>query len=202
MLLRHSLRLAFVVLPLVALLPSTAYAERVVTRDPAGDALVTSEVEGVEQSTIAPDQRTLDIVRTVVDHRAEVVLVRVQFRRLATDPFIFVGTRLKLPRGKVDVFVEHLGGKPIVSGVANGGREIDCPGLKADVYRSTRSTTLSVPTSCLGDARWVRVGVVAYGLDLDQVNDAEVGGVHSDDAHRDGTFDVKKPALGPMVRRG
>lgn len=202
MLLRHSLRLAVVALPLVALPPSTAYAERVVTRDPAGDALVTSEVEGVEQSTIAPDQRTLDIVRTVVDHRPEVVLVRVQFRRLATDPFMFVGTRLKLPRGKVDVFVEHLGGKPIVSGAANGGREIDCPGLKADVYRSTRSTTLSVPTSCLSDALWVRVGVVAYGIELDQENDAEVGGVYSDDAHRDGTFNVEKPALGPRVRRG
>jgi hypothetical protein len=202
MLLRHSLRLAVAVLPLVALLPSTAYAERVVTRDPAGDALVTSDVEGVEQSAIAPDHRTLDIVRTVVDHRTEVVLVRVRFRRLATDPFMVIGTRLRLPRGKVDVLVEHLGGKPIVSYAANGGREIDCPGLKADVYRSTRSAILSVPTSCVGDARWVRAGVIAFGVDLDQQDDAEAGGIYSDDAHRNGTFDLEKPALGPRVRRG
>lgn len=200
--LRHSLRLAVVALPLVALLPSTAYAERVVSRDPAGDALVTSEVDGVEQSTIAPDQRTLDIVRTIVVHRPEVVVVRVQFRRLATDPFIFVGTRLKLPRGKVDVVVEQLGGKPIVSGTATGGREIDCPGLKADVHRSTRSMSVSVPTSCLSDPRWVRVGVAAFGTDLDQVSGSEVGGIYSDDAHRDGTFNAEKPALGPRVHRG
>lgn len=201
MLPRRSLQLAVAVLPVVALLPSAAYAERVVTRDPAGDALVTSEVEGVEQSAVAPDQRTLDIVRTVVDHRPKVVRVRVQFRGLATDPLMFVGTRLKLPRGKVDVFVEHLGGKPIVSGAANGGKEIDCQGLKADVHRSTRSTTLSVPTSCLGGARWVRVGVVAYGVDLDQEDDAQARGIYSDDAHRDGTFDVEKPALGPRASR-
>jgi hypothetical protein len=200
--LRHSLRLAVGVLPLVALLPSTAYAERVVTRDPAGDALVTSEVDGVEQSAVAPEQRTLDIVRTVVDHRSDVVLVRVQFRRLATDPLMFIGTRLRLPRGKVDVLVEHLGGKPIVSGAAHGSREIDCPGLEAHVQRSTRSTVLSVPTACLGDARWVRVGVVAYGVDLDQEDGARVSGAYSDDAHRDGTFDVDKPALGPKARRG
>lgn len=199
MLLRRSLRLAVAVLPVVALLPSTAYAERVVTRDPAGDALVTSDVEGVEQSAVAPDQRTLDIVRTVVDHRPKVVRVRVQFRRLATDPLMFVGTRLKLPRGKVDVFVEHLGGKPIVSGAAYGGKEIECPGLKADVHPSTRSTTLAVPTSCLGDARWVRVGVVAYGVDLDQEDEVQAGGVYSDDAHRDGAYDGEKPALGPKV---
>jgi hypothetical protein len=200
--LRHSLRLAVGVLPLVALLPSTAYAERVVSRDPAGDALVTSEVDGVEQSAVAPEQRTLDIVRTVVDHRSDVVLVRVQFRRLATDPLMFIGTRLRLPRGKVDVLVEHLGGKPIVSGAAHGSREIACPGLEAHVQRSTRSTVLSVPTACLGDARWVRVGVVAYGVDLDQEDGARVSGVYSDDAHRDGTFDVDKPAVGPKVRRG
>ncbi len=202
MLLRHSLRLAVAVLPLVAFLPSTAYAERVVTLDPAGDAVVTSEVEGVEQSDAAPDQRSLDIVRTVVDHRPEVVRVRAQFRKFAKDPFMFVGTRLKLPRGKVDVFVEYLGGKPIVSGVAKGPKEIDCPGLKVDRQRSTRSTTLSVPTSCLGDPRWVRVGVVAFGVDLDQGDDAQARGVYSDDAHRDGTFDVENPALGPKVRRG
>ncbi|NYE38615.1 hypothetical protein F4692_003765 [Nocardioides cavernae] len=59
-----------------------------------------------------------------------------------------------------------------------------------------------MPTSCLGDARWVRVGVVAYGIDLDQEDDAGVSGVYSDDAHRDGSFDVEKAALGPRVRRG
>ncbi|NYE38614.1 hypothetical protein F4692_003764 [Nocardioides cavernae] len=117
--------LTVAVLLAVALLPSTAYAERVVTRDPAGDALATSEVKGVEQSTIAPDQRALDIVRTVVDHRRGAVSVRVQFRKLGTDPLVFVGTRLKLPRGRVDVYVEHLGGKPIVTGAAHGaGRSI------------------------------------------------------------------------------
>lgn len=57
-------------------------------------------------------------------------------------------------------------------------------------------------TSCLGDARWVRVGVVAYGVDLDQQDDTEAGGIYSDDAHREGTVDVEKPALGPRVHRG
>lgn len=200
--LRHSLRLAVAVLPVAALLvPATAYAERVVTRDPAGDALATSDVEGVEQSAAAPDQRVVDIVRTVVDHRPEVVRVRLQFRDLARDPFMFVGTRLKLPQGRVDVLVELLGGKPIVSGTETGGRELDCPGLRADVRRTTRSINLVVPTSCLGDARWVRVGAVAFGADLAQ-EDAEVVRTYSDDAHRDGTVDVEKPALGPRVRRG
>lgn len=201
MLTRHSLRLAIVALPLVALLPSTAHADRVVTRDPAGDALVTSEVDGVEQSAVAADHRTVDIVRTVVVHDAEVVRVRTQFRRLASDPLVFIGARLKLPKGKVDVLVEHLGGTPIVSGTAGGGRELDCPGLEARVQRSTRSITLSVPTSCLRDPRWVRVGVVAFGGDLDQENDSNTDGIYSDDAHRDGTFDADKPALGPRVRR-
>lgn len=77
-----------------------------------------------------------------------------------------------------------------------------CPGLKAVRQRSTRSAVLSVPTTCLGDPRWVRAGVVAFGADLDQEDDAQAGGIYSDDAHRDGTVDVEKPALGPKVRRG
>lgn len=199
---RHPVRLVAAAACSLALLPTAAQAERVVTRDPAGDALVTSEVEGAEQAVVVPDHRTLDIVRTVVDHRAEVVLVRVQFRRLATDPLVFVATRLKLPRAKVDIFVELLGGKPIVSGVAPGGSDLECPGLEAEVRRASRSTVLRVPTSCLGDARWVRAGVVAFGADLDEGGDAEVGGVYADDANRDGIFDDERPALGPKVRRG
>jgi hypothetical protein len=157
------------------------------------------------QFTPAPANRTVDIVRTVVDHGDDRMRVSVKFRELGRDPFLFLGARVQTPRAEFDVAVQYLRRKPRVVGLVNGSDVIECRGVSTSVYRSTRSITLSVPTSCLGDPRWVRVGLGAEGLDLDQ-EDPEVPGVYSDDANRFGDFadlnDFADLGDGPKVRRG
>ena len=39
------------------------------------------------------------------------------------------------------------------------GKDVKCPGATWSIHRSANRITASIPTPCLGDPRWVRVGV-------------------------------------------
>ena len=195
-------RLVALALPVVVLLaPSIAHAEKVVTRDAAGDVvqLIQNE-DGSTQTIAAPDYAGADIVRTVVDHRAARLRVSVRFRELRRDPWQITVVRVLTPRGKYDLLVERLGGKPIV-GLKRGKKDVDCGGVKARVDRRTRSVTASLPTACLDAPRWVQVGVGAVAVDEDPLSpDLLVG--YADDGHRDGDIRESSIAKGPKVHRG
>ena len=189
-----------VVLPVALLLPVAAHAEKVVTRDPAGDVvtLVTDE-DGAEEVVAAPEYARVDIVRTVVDHRVNRLRVSVRFRELGRGPFQFTVIRVVTPREKFDLFVERLGGKPIVT-MSRGKKELECAGLRARVDRSTTSVTTTLPTACIATPRWVQVGVGAIAIDEDG-SVPDVLATYADDGHR-GTIRDNSIGKGPKVRRG
>lgn len=200
---RLSPRLVALALPVVALLaPSIAHAEKVVTRDVAGDVvqLIQNE-DGSTETLAAPDYAGADIVRTVVDHRTARLRVSVRFRELRRDPFHFTIVRVLTPRGKYDLTVERLGGKPIVS-LMRGKKDVECRALKARVDRGTRSVTASLPTSCLDAPRWVQVGVGAVAVDTDSNSDSNSLAAYADDGHRDGDIRESSITKGPKVHRG
>ena len=198
---RVGTRLVALALPVVALLaPSIAHAEKVVTRDAAGDVvqLIQNE-DGSTETIAAPDYAGADIVRTVVDHRSARLRVSVRFRELRRDSWHFTVIRVLTPRGKFDLLVERPGGKPIVS-LTRGKKDVDCRGLKARVDRGTRSVTASLPTACLDTPRWVQVGVGAIALDGDPLS-PDLLAAYADDGHRDGDIRESSIAKGPKVRR-
>ena len=196
---RPGLRLLAVALPLALLMPATAYAEKVVTEDAVGDVLV-FEGESFEDALPAPEQTNIDVVRTAVSHGESRLRVRVQFRALEQQAYQFTIIGIATADAKYEISVERLGGKPVASLSRRRG-DVECRSLKGQVDTSAGVLTASLPTSCLDNPRWVRVGVGAVALDDDDAEQPDGGTVYADDAHRAGEI-RERIASGPKVRRG
>ena len=125
--------------------------------------------------------------------------VSVRFGALERDPFQITFVRVKTSSGSFDVLVERLGGKPITS-IGRGSKVVECRGLKAKVDLVAGTVTTSLPTTCIGNPRWVQVGVGAIALAALE-GQPEEGAAYADDAIRVGEI-RDRIALGPKVRRG
>lgn len=196
---RHGARLAALLVPAALLLPTAAHAEKVVTEDAVGDVLSLGESEDPADAVPAPDYAGVDVLRTAVAHGAQRLRVGVRFRNLERDPFQFTVIHVSTPQGGYEIVVERLGDKPITS-LVRGRKDVDCRGLKTKVDLAEETVTTSLPTSCLGAPRWVKVGVGAVALAADQAS-PELAAVYADDAHRDGEI-RDRIAPGPKVHRG
>lgn len=195
---RHGARLAALLLaPAAFVLPTAAHAEKVVTEDAVGD-VVSVESEDPAEAVPAPDYAGVDVVRTAVAHGATRLRVSVRLRALERDPFQFTILRVDTPEARYEIVVERLGGNPVTS-MERGRKGVDCLGLKAKVDLGADTVTTSLPTSCLGAPRWVKVGVGAVALAADQAS-PELAAAYADDAHRAGEI-RDRIAPGPKVRR-
>lgn len=204
-------RLLAVVLTATAALgaPTAAHAERAVTQDPAGDAVLVDtttepapDAEGGQiPSTPAPEFTAVDITRTVVDHRADRLRVTVRFRDLRSTQLHFTAIRVRTPQRRFGIDIERMRGRS--QGAATltgaGGRTVECRGLRWSIDNDTDRVVASLPTSCLDAPRWVQVGVGA--ISLDSALGSGVEEVFADDGQRaDAIRDNLKK--GPKVRRG
>lgn len=193
-------RILAVLVPVALLTPVAAHAEKVVTEDAVGDVVtLLDESVDLDEAIPAPDHEGADVVRTAVAHGAKRLRVSVAFRALERDPFQFIVIRVRTPRGKYEVLVERLGGKPITT-IDRGRETVDCDGSGAKVDLRADTVTASLPTSCLDAPRWVQIGVGAVSVSGQQGN-PELAAVYADDAHRDGAI-RDNIATGPKVRRG
>ena len=196
---RHSLRLAAIALPVLALVPTAAHAEKVVTHDPAGDVVMYAG--GPADETVpAPDHVGTDLVRTSVAHGEKRLRVNLGYQALERDPFQLTVIGLKTSRGAFEIVVERLGGSPITSIAGRHDDDLECRGLKSTVNLRTDVVSTSLPTSCLGAPQWVRVGAGAIEVSGD-VDQPELAAAYADDAHRAGEI-RDNLAFGPKVRRG
>lgn len=211
---RVATRLIVVLLPAVLVLGSSpsAHAERVVTRDAAGDAVGTVYTEvaqpagfGPPEDVPRPRHKAVDITRTVVDHDADRLRVSVDYRRLSRtfshDQYIRVRTS---DRSSFLIVAERLGGPmyPLLAGGRNF-EPIQCPGIAASVDEASDRIAVTVPTACLGDPRWVRVAVHASGVDRRaRTADPDPYEVFSDLGHVSGPFRPGDSRWGPEVRQG
>jgi hypothetical protein len=192
-------RLVAVLVPVALSLPAAAHAEKVVFDDAVGDVVSIVDDQDLDQSVAAPEYAGVDVVKTSVALGASRLRIGVRFRALERAQPQFTAVRVRTPDGTFSMTVERLGGKPTTS-IGRGRKDVDCPGLAAEVDLGADTVTVSLPASCVGDPRWVQVGVGAAAILLVDGQPDE-GAAYADDAVRDGEV-RDRIALGPKVRRG
>ncbi len=203
---RLALRLLALV-PLALLTPAAAHAEKVVTTDPTADVVYlgpTEQGQGDTDNLVpAPDNTTADVTRTVVDHTESRVKVRIDLRELGRAEVYFAVLQVRTPAGTFEVETDqHLARRPKVE-MTRRSRAVECRRLRAVTDRTDARVTITVPTSCLGDPRWVQVGAGVASLEtVTGADGAEQALVFADDAHRVGTVGYDNLSKGPKVRRG
>lgn len=207
---RHLPSLLAVVLSAgLVLFGPASHADRSVTADAPSDALLVSFDESPGSTGFstapAPDQSSVDITRTVVQHRTDRLRVTVRFRdlELTRRAFHFTSLRVLTPEAGYDLDVENLTGRDGSAELRRGSRTVECRGLRSSMDEDTDRVVVSVPTACLSAPRWVRIGVAAIEVDADLT--PQPSGemqVFADDGHRPGRISENSIAKGPKVFAG
>jgi hypothetical protein len=204
---RAAARLAAALLPAAVLVPAAAHAERVVVRDPGHDVAriddEASDAAGTEVAVTAPGEASTDITRVVVDHRAGLLRLTVQVRDLRHRFVDAAGIRLRSPTWRWDVDVIR-SGRETYTLLTRGARGSDrpCGGLVTTVDTRADRLIVSVPTTCIEDPRWVRVGVALLAINVPQGSTIEDADIYMDEAGVTGFHGDRDPLLGPRVHRG
>jgi hypothetical protein len=179
----------------VALAPTAAHADRHTHPDPAGDVVSTAGEAGT--TTPQPTRTNGDIVSSTVIHKGRRVVLQLQYVDLAPSPethaHAFV-LRTPSMRREIDLVATDSvwGGRVFM--IKPGGTKVRCHVRKKLDYEAN-TATVAVPRSCLGNPRWVRVGMANVtftgfdAADTQYIDDAQATGI--------GT----RPVLGPKVRR-
>lgn len=205
---RTAARMVATLLPAALLLPAAAHAERVVTRDASRDVVRLDEVASQEANhevvVAEPRSTTTDITRVVVDHRAGLLRVAVHVRDLRDDTFADrVSVRLRSQERLFEIEAMRRGRHTYTSMTrGHRGTGKTCGGLVTVVDSRADTLVVSVPTMCIEDPRWVRVGANMLGV---RVTHTSQSGDESillmDEAGVTGFHGDGPPALGPKVRR-
>jgi hypothetical protein len=148
---RH-LRLGLVALAVGALLaPSAAYADTMRHGDPQHDVAK----RYLDHAVRAPDNANADILRTVATHGKKSVTVKVKLA--AVGRYWDVRARIVTPK---TYFVADLswGDFMYVHVTRHYVHDVSCDAATYDVNGKQDVITLTVPRSCLGNPKWVKVG--------------------------------------------
>jgi hypothetical protein len=208
---------------LLALAAAPATAESWDGRDARQDVRacefdLTSTCDDITEKAALPHDRRRDITRLSVDHGADSVVVVLALRDVGrhdreTSHDVALRTRDRLydvqvypgRRGKAEVDFASL--RPVRDPDApECGRVLtvhdrECLGLVADLAPAANTVTVTIPRSCLGDPRWVRVGAASVGFDTDSLSfGSTVVSVSGDTwGPRGSAFSALVPSLGPRV---
>lgn len=202
-------RLLTAVVPAALLLaPAAAHAERAVVRDAGHDVVrfdeEASEAASTEVVVRAPRDTSTDITRVVVDHEEDVLRVRVEVRGLRTRFADLADIRLRSQQRLWSVQVLR-SGRETYTTLTRGHRESErpCGGLIAEVDTAADAIVVSVPTACIEDPEWVRVGVA---LMSGKATHGSASGdqvvLYWDEAGVTGFQDDHLDVRGPKIRRG
>jgi len=166
----------------------------------------------VTTGAVAPADARRDVVRLGVDHGEEAVELTLNLRDVArrdretTYEFVlrtperlfiavaFPGRRLRPALFAARAVRRHDCGRRLTIHLRS------CDGLLGDADAGSDRVTISVPRSCVGEPRWVRVGAVVSGA-IDERSGDESIRVDAD-AWGGRGLDTSKlvPPLGPRVR--
>ena len=203
---RLGLRLLALALPPALLAPAAAYAEKAVTDDAVGDVVKANwEQRDLSEPAMvpAPDEVSTDIVRTVVAHGARRLTLTVHFRDVArvNDQSTFARIRTS-DRRAFDLGLDKERGSRATVSLGTPHGDVDCQGLHGAIDRDGDLVAFSVPTACLGNPRWVRLGVGAIGVSWPPEGDDQMDFDLFADIGGRPTFANEPPVLGPRVHRG
>lgn len=180
----------------------SAYADTLVREDAPRD-VVRLELSGGGEPQIerAPRKFDPDVRRVAVDHRDRFLLVRVKYAGLDRRVWRGENVTVRTSGGRVLMamaFVIEKGRWQGFTSLEDVDLENtpDCRALRHHFDYGANVGTWSIPRSCLGNPRWVRVGVSAS-------RGAPRGPVYLDDAFRKG-FDFDRPieSLSRRIWRG
>ena len=189
------------------LAPACAFADRVDVVDPARDVQRLDWERSTKNHPVflpAPAETSVDIRRTVVVHRLNVLGVTIRFRDLVRLTDHETSVRVVTPTGdRYDVRVEaRPRNRTRVMMTRNDGA-FSCLGMHAGLQRSRDRVSLSIPTDCLGVPEWVRVGATVEGFeDTPSAGHPYAFEMYLDDAWRANLGKRVQPALSVRVRRG
>lgn len=153
---------ATVTLSLAAGLAPSAYAEKLVREDARRDVVKATQTDAGETLQPAPRTTDPDIVRVAIDHRARVVLIRTKYAALDRRVVRIDALDIRTSAGKrfmAQSFVMKRGKWQGATSLGTGTAEVDCPGMRHRFDYEANVATWSIPRSCLGRPRWVRLGV-------------------------------------------
>lgn len=183
-----------------------AHAERVVTKDAVGDAVTITYHQDPESEeevlAPAPDEKIVDITHTVVQHRPHQMRVTVRFRDLeivhrSASDWLIAKIRVATPQANYWLGA-GISRRPGEMSLFEGRhRHVECRGMDWSLDEQTDRLVASVPRTCLGAPRWVRVGVrVDRAVAAPETAPAER---FFDDGHRAGSALWNGVAEGPKV---
>jgi hypothetical protein len=157
----------------------TAHAAEEVIRDARGDVVAYDSVTGREW--VAPSSANGDILRTRIVHNQHAVLVRVNFRALNRRGDFRSDQLRILTNDSLRREVHLVAGPGFWRGTAwmarPNGREVRCD-ITHSIDYANNVVRIRIPRSCLGNPRWVRVGVGSFWSDgsLMFFDDAQLNG--------------------------
>jgi hypothetical protein len=194
-------RLLAVLLPAALLLvPAPAHAEKVVTHDAAGDAVVVGwHADEDAELPPTPDPSPADIVRTAAAHGERRLAVTVHLRDLAGAQEHSTNILLRTPADTFRLEVEKKEARRVRTTLMRDWETTDCRALRARFDVGADTVEVSVPTACLSSPRWVRLGVKAFAP-LPMTDPAVLAST-VDDGHRD-SVRLRSTGLGPRIHRG
>ncbi len=200
----RALALLLPVAALVAASPA-AHADRAVTTDPAGDVVLVDRQASEDAETgvlvPAPKNSTSDITRVSVDHRPRLLRVSVKMRKVGSSFGDTMMLRLRTPERRADLMVMRQGRETFTT-MSRGFRQVKCRKLSSTVDLRTDKIIVSVPTSCIDTPRWIQVGVIVVGAQVEHGTDTgNQLRQFVDDGFREGVRDDGWK-LGDRVRRG
>ena len=165
-----------------------AHAESWRGRDARGDVRsyeieFTTSCEEIPPGDPEPNDRRRDITRLSVEHGAEDVVVEMALREVVrhdeeTSYVAYVHTPDRIyevsvfspPNVRPQVLISrvHVGRDPECGPALVGGQIVECDQAAAEADSRADRVSITIPRSCLGTPRWVRVGALAGGFDADQ----------------------------------
>jgi hypothetical protein len=171
---------------------------RVVHHDARRDVVRVDLASGTSRP--APRERDTDITRTVVDHRAHRLVVRAKPRHVSRSGYRFMVAEILAPDRRRFTLTVDYSTTPIDSRVSlerfASGRSVKCAQLSWSIRRQARLVVASVPTACLGDPRWVRVGVALTAATRNLKT------AWADDSRARGRIGDRHLKLGPRQHKG
>ena len=116
-----------------------------------------------DTSRPAPGDRATDITTTIVDHQTGRLVVQARPRHLSRSGYRLMVAEILASDGRRFTLVVDYSTTPIDSRVSierfASGREVKCSGASWSISGPAHRVGASIPTSCLGNPGWVRVGV-------------------------------------------
>jgi hypothetical protein len=180
----------------VPLIPTAAEANTYRHSDAAND--VVAFAPGATTPTPQPDRANGDVIASTVKHKRTKIIAQMAYRDLANvdgvNGHVFLIKSNKLTRVVTVVSLPNVPSRVVVT--KPSGKKVSCKAKRYLDY-SLKTVTVKVPRSCLGNPRWVKVGMASVFMTGLTSSDTQ----YVDDALTSGGVSGNKPAYSPKVFR-